>query len=46
MIHEYIEDLTQLVDAVQIAFEGIDMMESFAENLIKDLVQRFGLKED
>ncbi len=46
MTHEYIEDLTQLVDAVQIAFEGIEMMESFAENLIKDFVQRFELIEN
>ncbi|MCJ8296722.1 MAG: hypothetical protein HRU06_12740 [Oceanospirillaceae bacterium] len=43
MIHEYIEDLTQLVDAVQLAFEGIDLINSFADNLIADVEGRFFL---
>ena len=46
MIHEYIEDLTQLVDAVQLSFEGIGLINSFADNLIADMMQRFQLKED
>ncbi len=43
MIHEYIEDLDVLVDAVRLASEGINLINAFADNLIEDLSKRFAL---
>ncbi len=40
MIHEYIEDLTVLADAVQSSYLQLDFVISVAEAIIQDLVQR------
>ncbi|TXL13333.1 hypothetical protein BMR04_14425 [Methylococcaceae bacterium HT3] len=40
MIHEYIEDLTLLVDALQIAYKNLEFIVDVAESIIKDLDKR------
>ena len=41
MIHEYIENAAELADAINLAKEGIGLLEEFANNLIADITQRF-----
>ncbi len=41
MVHEYIEDIEQLVKAVHAANNGIVLINDFAANLIADVEKRF-----
>ena len=40
MIHEYIEDIHELTDAVNMAKQGIELLTDFADNLIADVRKR------
>lgn len=44
MIHEYIEDAVELADSINLAKDGIGILEEFADNLIADINKRFFLE--
>jgi len=43
MIHEYIEDLAILADALQTAYQHLGFIEGIAELIISDLANRTGV---